>query len=123
MDKLKNDIKLVKTCICQTRREFLVVHRDVMKLDKHQEGAEHQISTLQENYTCMDERLMTLEKYVYNMASHLNDAIERINTLHMYLKEKQEEEESLKCNEVLLSSDDEFDFDEYDPNDVKMEKQ
>ena len=109
MNKLKNDIEAVKTCICQTRREFLVVRRDVMKLDKHQEGIEHQISTLQENYTSMDKRLMTLEKYVYNMASHLNGAIERINTLHMYLKEKEEEEE--------------FDFDDFDPIFEKMQKQ
>ena len=112
MNKLKNDIKAVKTCICQTRREFLVVHRDVMKLDKHQDGIEHQISTLQENYTCMDKRLMTLEKYVYNMYSHLNGAIKRINTLHMYLKEKEEKEE-----------EEEFDFDDFDPIFEKMQKQ
>ena len=115
-------MKLVQACMCETRRDFRIVQKDVMKLDKHQEGVEHQISTLEENYACLDKRLVALEKYMDTVAVHLNNSIERINTLHMYLKEK-DEEESLKCHEVLLSSDDEFDFDEYEPNDGKIKEQ
>ena len=107
MNKLKNEIETVKKRIGETRRELLAVLRCVIKLDKHHEGIEHQIFTLQENYTWMDKRLTGLEEYIHGMADHLNGAIERINAIHMYLKEQ--EEQSLKCNEVLINSDEEFD--------------
>ena len=108
MNKLKNEIETVKKCIGKTRRQFLVILREVMEMMRDKEGIEHQIFTLQENYACMDKRLTVLENYTHGMADHLNGAIERINAIHMYLKEK--EEESLKCNEALLSSDEEFGF-------------
>ena len=69
----------------------------------------------------MNKRLTGLEEYIHGMADHLNGAIERINALHMYLKDK--EEQSLKCNEVMLSSDEEFDFDDMDRVFDKMKKQ
>ena len=109
-------MKLVKACVCQMRRELQVVRGDVMMLDKVEEGVEHKISILEEKYTNMDKRLMVLEKYMCDMASHVNGAIERINTLHVYLQKQQEE------TEQCLSSDDEFDFDEYEPKDVTMGK-
>ena len=110
MDRLTNDMKLVQAWMCETRRDLRFIQKDVMKLDKHQEGIEHQISTL-------NERLVALEKYMDTMASHVNSAIERINTLHVYLKNQEEEEE-----EQCLSSDDKFNFDEYEPTDVTMGK-
>ena len=120
MNKLKNDIETVKKCIRQTRRQFLVVLREVMKMIRAEEGIEHRLSTLQESYTTMDKRLTGIEEYVHNMADHLNGAIERINAIHMYLKEKEEAEQSLRCYEALLSSDEEFDFDDMDPVFEKM---
>ena len=88
-------MKLVQACMCETRRDIRIVQRDVMKLDMQQEGVEHQISTL-------EERLVGLEKYVDTVGSRLNNAIERINTFHMYLKNL---------------------FDEYEPDDGKMKEQ
>ena len=119
-------MKLVMGCMSETRRDLSVVQKDVMKLDSQQEGIEHQVSTL-------NERVMEIEKYMDTIATHLNNAIERINTIHVYLKNQQKEEketlESLICHEVLSSSDDEFSFGEPnkfgfdEPNDGKMKEQ
>ena len=90
-------METVKKHIRETRRQFLVILREVVKMMRAEEGVEHQLFTLNENYTAMDKRLTGLEEYIHNMAEHLNGAIERINAIHMYLKEE------------------EFDFDDMDP--------
>ena len=129
MNTLKNEIEIVKKQIRDTRRQFLVLVRDVMRMIRTEEGLEHRLFTLEENHATMDKRLTTLEECVYDMSKHLNGAIERINALHMYLKEKEEEEFDLdaylkcaieringvKCSEVVVSSDEEFDLDNMDP--------
>ena len=109
MNKLKDEIETVKKCIRQTRRQFSVVLEEVIKMTRAEEGIEHRLSTLQENYATMDKRLTGIEDYVHNMAEHLNGAIERINAIHMYLKEKEDEAEQ------SLSGDEEFNFDDTDP--------
>ena len=132
MNTLKNEIEIVKKQIRDTRRQFLVLVKDVMRMIRTEEGLEHRLFTLEENHATMNKRLTSLEEYVYNMSKHLNGAIERINALHMYLKEKEEEEEEefdlnaylkcaierincVKCSEVVVSSDEEFDLDNMDP--------
>ena len=84
MDRLKNDVKLLQSWMCETRRDIHIVQKDVMKLGKHQEGVEQ-----------LEERLVGLENYVDIMAGRVNDAIERINTFHMYLKKHLEDEDEV----------------------------
>ena len=80
MNKLKNEIETVKKCIRETRRQFLVILREVMEMMRANEGIEHQTFILQENYTWMDKRLTGLETYIHGMADHLNGATNKCNT-------------------------------------------
>ena len=84
MDRLKNDVKLLQSWMCETRRDINTVQKDVMKLGKRQEGVEQLV-----------ERLVGLEKYVDVMAASVNDAIERINTFHKLLKKHVEDEDEV----------------------------
>ena len=127
MDQLKNAVKVVMRCVVETRRDLIEVQKDTIKLSNQQEGVEHRLSNLEEGVehrlSNLEERLTDIEKYMDVLATHMNDAIGRINTIHLYLKREQEEEQSLLCNEeMLLSTDDEFSFDEYDPEEKIKEQ-
>ena len=109
---MKHAIKVVMQCVVETRRDVAVVRKDVVMLDNQQEGIEHRLSNF-------EERLTNIEEYMDTLATHMNNAIERINAIHLYLKaEQKQEEQSLLCHEEMLSSSDsEFNFDEHNPND------
>ena len=116
MDKLKNAVKVVMRCVVETRRDLVEVQKDSINLSNQQEGFEHRLSNL-------EERLTNMEEYMDALATHMNNAIERVNTIHLYLKAEQKEEQSLLCDkEVLSSTDDEFSFDEYDPEEKIKEQ-
>ena len=103
---MKHAIKVVMQCLLETKRDVAVVRKDVVMLENQQEGIEHRLSNF-------EERLTNIEAYMDTLATHMNNTIERINAIHLYLKH---EEQSLLCHEEMLSSSDsEFSFDEHDP--------
>ena len=111
MDRLENEIKSVKDRVSQMKPMLLVLHRSVIDMDRNQEHIEHRVSVSEESSTGLEKRLAVLEEYVNNMCQHLNGAVERINTLHQYLKELTKD---LECDETIPNSDEEFDLEDMD---------
>ena len=109
MNTLKNEIKSVNDRVSRMKPILLGLHKSIIEMDKNQDHLDHRVSVSEENSTGLNQRLAILEEYVYGMAEHLNGAIERINTIHQYLKEK---EQNLECDETIISSDEEFDLDD-----------
>ena len=108
MNTLKNQIKLVNDRVSRMKPVLLGLHKGIVEMDKNQDHLDHRVSVSEEESTALYQRLTLLEEYVHSMAGHVNDAIERINALHQYLKEM---ERNLECDETLVSSDEDFDPD------------
>ena len=119
MNTLKNEIKSVNDRVSRMKPLLFVLHRTVTDMNKDQDHMDHRVSVCEETSNGLEQRLAVLEKYVFDMADHLNGTIERINALHLYLKEQ---EQSLECDEQMSSSDEEFDLDDMNKNFKTMAK-
>ena len=105
MDRLKKEIKTVKNRLNQIEPMLLMLNENVENVDRNTEQIEHRLCVNEED---LGKRVAALEKYIKIIYEHVNGAIERVNTLHQYLKEL--------TNETLPDSDDEFSFDEFNPD-------
>ena len=113
MNTLKNEIKSVNDRVSRMKPLLFALHKAATDMDKNQDHMDHCVSVCEETSNDLGQRLAVLEKYVFDMADHLNGAIERINALHLYLKNQ---EQSLKGDEQMSSSDEEFDLDDMNKN-------
>ena len=100
MDKLKKEIKGIKTRLDLIEPTLVRYYMDVNDVGRTQEYIEHRLA-VNEN---LEARITSLENYMGTLHKHLNETITRVNAIHMYLKELKDED--LLCHEKMEDSDD-----------------
>ena len=100
MDKLKKEIKGIKTRLNLIKPSLVRCYMDVNDVGRTQEYIEHRLN-VNEN---LEARIASLENYMGILHKHLNETITRVNAIHMYLKELRNKD--LLCHEILEDSDD-----------------
>ena len=100
MDNIRKEIKEIKTRLGVIEPTLLMCDLNTKEVVRTQEYVEHRLD-VNEN---MEKRILMLEKYIGTLHTHLNNAITRVNSIHMYLKEQRDE--ALVCHETIPDSDD-----------------
>ena len=98
MDKLKKDIKTIQNTLHVFEHGLVMCENRIKDGERNDEYIEHRLS-INENH---EARLTRVEAYLDVLHKHLNNTIQRVNEIHMYLKRQ-----DLWCYEEMQSSDDE----------------
>ena len=88
MDGLKKEIKGIKNKLDVFEPVLVKCYANVQEVGRTQECIEHQLSTNED----IKERLAYLEKYMDTLHDHLNQTIVRVNAIHCYLKDLDDED-------------------------------
>ena len=100
MDKLRKEIKSIKSKLDVIEPSLAMCHMRTNTVEKTQECVEHRLS-VNDN---MEQKILQIEDYLEVIRRHLNDTIMRVNDIHTYLNNK--EDEDLLCHETIPDSGD-----------------
>ena len=109
MDKLRKEIKGIKNKLNVIEPSLAMCHICTNNVEKTQEYIEHRLCV--NDY--MEQRILQIEDYLNVIHRHLNDTITRVNNIHVYLKNK--EDEDLLCHETMPDSDDDMETEKTEP--------
>ena len=102
MDKLRKEIKGIKNKLNVIEPSLATCHIYTNDVEKRQEYIEHRLCV----HDDMEQKILRIENYLDVVRRHLNETIMRVNDIHAYLKNN--EDEDLLCHETMPDSDDDM---------------